>query len=667
MKSHHLSHLLALALLPAAAWSADPAAGTSKFSQNCASCHSVASTSSVDRGRNSPSMIRNAIGNVGAMGFLSSLSTSDLEDIAAYLGNTPSSLSFPATPVGQGSAAQVVTVRASRTAALSNLAVTVDGDFVRQGGTCGTTLAASSSCTVGVAFAPGASGSRTGTLGISHSGLSTPVRVALAGTGSAALQATLAVDSSSLAFGSQSVGATSAARSLTVSNSGTAALTFTSITVGGSAAGDYAAGGSCAVGTPVPAGGSCSVAVQFTPSATGSRTASLALASNASNGTATIALSGTGQGSATPAVTLSPSALAFGSVTVGSSSAAQAVTLRNSGTAPLGVTGIQASGPFSATHDCGSSLAPSASCTVSVVFTPTGAGAASGSLQVSSDAAGSPHAIGLAGTGLLAGTGALQWQEATPVAFGSVAVGSDAELQTRVLTNSGSVAAQIGSLALAGAQAGDFRIDSSSTCVAGQPLAAGASCQVQLGFVPTAAGLRAATLAVASSDAAVPAELGLSGTGTAPVAPVLSLSAETLQFTATSSGSAVQSLQIQNSGTAALQVTGLTLGNSRFTVAAAARQGCSTAPFTLAVGESCNVEITWLGTAQDPAEEGTLTVTSNAATASVTLSAEGERAEPANAGGGGCTLGAGTGAADPTLLLLAGLAGWLAWRRRRVA
>eukprot|EP01036_Dinobryon_divergens_P061017 gene61017-81352_t len=171
--------LLALALLPAAAWSADPALGTSKFSQNCAACHSVASTASVDRGRNSPAMIRNAISNVGAMSFLSSLSTGDLEDIAAYLGNTPSSLSFPATTVGQASTTQVVTVRASRTAALGSLAATASGDFVLQGGTCGTSLAASSSCTVGVAFAPGSAGSRSGSLSISHSGLTTPVTVAL--------------------------------------------------------------------------------------------------------------------------------------------------------------------------------------------------------------------------------------------------------------------------------------------------------------------------------------------------------------------------------------------------------------------------------------------------------------------------------------------------------
>lgn len=665
MKMTRYANLLTLALLPAAAWSADPALGTGKYSQNCASCHSVASTASVDRGRNSPTMIRNAISNVGAMSFLSSLSTTDLEDIAAYLGNTPASLGFAATTVGQTSSVQVVTVRASRTAALSNLASSVSGDYVLQGGTCGTALSAGSSCTVGVAFAPTAAGSRTGSLSISHSGLSTPVQISLSGSGSAAAQATLALDSSSLAFGSQGVGTSSAARNLTVSNTGNAPLAFSAITLGGSAGADYSTGGSCAVGTPVAAGASCTLSVQFTPSAAGSRTASLALASNASNGTATVALSGTGQTAAAPVVALSPAALAFGSITVGSSSAPQQVVLRNSGGAPLSLVGLQASGPFTSSSDCGSTLAASASCTVSVVFTPAGAGAASGSLQVSSNAAGSPHTVALSGTGQLAGTAALQWDNTAALDFGSIVMGSDAALQTRVLTNAGSVAAQIGSLALSGAQPGDFRIDSSSTCSAGQTLAAGAGCQVRLGFVPTGVGARSATLVLTSGNASVPAGLSLSGAGTAAAAPALSLSAASLKFVATQGPAAAQPLTLSNSGTADLQVTSLALDSSRFTWTASATQGCATPPFVLGAGASCQVDIAWLGGPSDPAEQSRLDVLSNAAPASVALSAEGS-SRPANAGGGGCTLGAGTGAADPTLLLLAGLAGWLAWRRRRV-
>ncbi|MEK8034830.1 choice-of-anchor D domain-containing protein, partial [Ideonella sp. DXS29W] len=178
---------------------------------------------------------------------LSSLSAADLEDIAAYLGNAPGSLSFAPTIVGESSTSQTVTVRASGTATLTSLAASVSGDFSRSGGTCGTTLSASGSCTITVVFSPTAAGSRTGSLSITHSGLTTAVPIALSGTGAAAPEPTISLNASSLAFGSQTVNTTSSAKTLTVSNTGNAALNFSAITLGGSAAADYAATGGCAV------------------------------------------------------------------------------------------------------------------------------------------------------------------------------------------------------------------------------------------------------------------------------------------------------------------------------------------------------------------------------------------------------------------------------------
>ena len=659
---------LGLALsIPGSAWSADPVLGTTKFSQRCAACHSVASTASVDRGRNSPAMIQNAIATVGAMSSLSSLSSTDLEDIAAYLGNAPSSLSFSQTTVGQTGSAQVVTVRASRIAALTSLSASVSGDYVLQGGTCGATLAAGSSCTIGVAFAPAAAGSRSGSLSISHSGLSTAVPIGLSGTGAATAQATVALDASALAFGNQAVGVASSARTVTVSNTGAAGLSFSSIGVSGAAAADFATSGSCAVGTAVAAGATCSVSVRFTPAATGSRAATLTLASNASNGSASVALSGTGQAAATPAVSLSPAALAFGSVAVGSSATAQSVTLLNSGTGPLNLQSVQASGPFTASHACGSSLAAAASCSISVVFTPTGAGAATGSLSVASDASGSPHAVPLSGTGVLAGTGILQWSDSGPLDFGSVAVGADASPQTLTLSNTGTASATLSTLTLAGANAADFRIDTASTCAVGQALAAGASCGLTLGFSPSAAGARAATLTLATDNASAPEVLALGGTGSIAAAPALVLSATALNFVAPVGGSAdAQPLTLANPGTADLHVSALTLGSARFALSSPASQGCGTAPFTLAPGASCTVELQWLGAPGDAAETTALSVLSEVQPAAVVeLQGEGAAAQASNTGGGGCTLGAGTDAVDPTLLALALAAAALAWRRRR--
>jgi Abnormal spindle-like microcephaly-assoc'd, ASPM-SPD-2-Hydin len=660
--------LVATLAWPVAGFAADPIQGSSKFSQICAGCHSVASTAVVDRGRNSPAKIQSAIATQGMMAGLSSLSSTDLEDIAAYLGNAPSSVSFAQTTVGQTSATQTVTVRASSFAALSNLAATVSGDFSRSGGTCGATLAASGSCTITMAFSPSAAGSRSGSLSITHSGLTTAVPIALSGTGVAAAQATISLDASALAFGNQTVNTTSAARKLTVSNTGAAALDFSAITLGGNAAADYSTTGTCAVGTPVAAGGSCTLSVRFAPSTTGSRAALLTLASDASNGNATVSLSGNGQALATPQVGLAPASLAFGSVTVGTSAAAKTVTLSNTGTAALNISGIAATGAFSATHACGSTLAAGANCKINLVFTPTAAGAASGSLRVTSDAGSSPDTVSLSGTGVLAATGILQWTNSAALAFGSVTVGDDAPTRTLTLANSGTGAATLGDFAIGGTQAADFRVDGSSSCTTGASLAAGAQCTVVVGFTPAASGTRSANLTVAASNASTPDVIALSGTGTAAAAPALGLSVESLNFVAPATGTAAaQSLTLTNTGTASLHLSALASSSNRFSLDASGTGGCGATPITLAAGASCTVAVAWAGTVADASEAATLTVTGDMqpASAQVTLAGQGGVTEASNEGGGGCTLGAGTRAADPLLLLMLGLAGLLAWRRKR--
>ena len=68
--------------------------------------------------------------------------------------------------------------------------------------------------------------------------------------------------------------------------------------------------------------------------------------------------------------TLSNTSRSFGNVAVGSTSAASTITLRNTSTTlPLAVSNIATSGDFSQTNTCGTSLAPSTSCTISITFT----------------------------------------------------------------------------------------------------------------------------------------------------------------------------------------------------------------------------------------------------------------------------------------------------------
>ena len=107
----------------------------------------------------------------------------------------------------------------------------------------------------------------------------------------------------------------------------------------------------------------CTINITFTPTATGNRTGTLTINDNAAGSPHTVALSGTGT---VPIANLSPTSLSFGNQLVGTISAPQPVALSNSGSAPLTINSITASGDFAQTNDCGSSLAAGASCTINV-------------------------------------------------------------------------------------------------------------------------------------------------------------------------------------------------------------------------------------------------------------------------------------------------------------
>ncbi|MDD2775368.1 MAG: lectin like domain-containing protein [Gallionella sp.] len=98
-------------------------------------------------------------------------------------------------------------------------------------------------------------------------------------------------------------------------------------------------------------------------------------------------------------MTVTPSTLNFPARNIGNPSAAQVVTLTNSGSTVLSIAGILTTGNFAHTTTCGTALAVGASCTISVSFTASAVGARTGSVTVSSTAVTSPNVITLTGTG----------------------------------------------------------------------------------------------------------------------------------------------------------------------------------------------------------------------------------------------------------------------------
>jgi hypothetical protein len=105
-----------------------------------------------------------------------------------------------------------------------------------------------------------------------------------------------------------------------------------------------------------------------------------------------------------PAVVLNPTALTFSNQAVGTTSAAQTVTLTNTGNATLNITSIVSDhSVFGVSNNCGGFRAAGASCTLTVAFSPTTAVSTLGSLSVTSNATGSPHVLTLSGVGIPAG------------------------------------------------------------------------------------------------------------------------------------------------------------------------------------------------------------------------------------------------------------------------
>jgi chitodextrinase len=104
-----------------------------------------------------------------------------------------------------------------------------------------------------------------------------------------------------------------------------------------------------------------------------------------------------------PLVTFSSANVVFGNQATGTSSPSQNVTMTNTGAASLTISRIAVTGvnsaDFAATNDCGTSLAPAASCTISITFTPTTTGTRGAAVAVTDNGPLSPQTINLTGTG----------------------------------------------------------------------------------------------------------------------------------------------------------------------------------------------------------------------------------------------------------------------------
>lgn len=453
---------------------------------------------------------------------------------ASGVTSAPGALNFGSVATGSTSAAQTVTVSNPTSSAAAVSSISTSGDF-SQTNTCGSSIAANGSCTVSVKFSPAAAGSRTGNLTVTAGGNTSTVT--LSGTG-VAPGPILNANPGALSFASTTVGATTAAQTVTISNSGTASATISAV----SASGDFSQSNNCAT---LAVGASCTVNVTFHPSASGTRTGTLTVTSNANNSPSTIGLSGSGIGSDTnvaagktgsassssnpyvPANLTDADASSYwessgafpqwAQVDLGAATSIGKVVLKlppstdwATRTETLSVQGSTDGTNFSTiVGSTGYTFDPASGNTVSIPFTATTARYVRVNITANTGwSAGqlSDFEVFPAGSGGGTSSASLAASPAS-LSFASTTVGSTSAAQTVTVHNSGTAAASVSGVSVSG----DFA--QTNTC--GSSIAAGASCTVSVTFHPSAAGSRTGSVTVSSNATNSPTTVALSGTGAA--------------------------------------------------------------------------------------------------------------------------------------------------------
>ena len=319
----------------------------------------------------------------------------------AALGFSPTSLSFGNQALKQASKPLTVTLKNSGAGPLQITSLSVTGtdhsDFSGSQN-CGVAIPAGVSCSAKITFTPAALGSRTADLSVTDSEAGSPQLVKLSGTG-VNPEPIATFSPTSLNLGSIMLD-TVGTGTITLTNTGTAGLTVSAASFSGTDAADFGGNTTCS-GTLSP-GGSCTFTIGIEPTKVQTYTADLNVTTSASTTAVKIALSATAIADAAVAK-LSATSISFPTEPVDTASSGSDITLTNTGAVNLVFKSISIAGSdpkdFSGADNCGSGLAPAASCTIQVVFKPTATGARSALLEFTDNAAGSPQTVKLGGTG----------------------------------------------------------------------------------------------------------------------------------------------------------------------------------------------------------------------------------------------------------------------------
>jgi hypothetical protein len=501
------------------------------------------------------------------------------------LSPSPSSLAFGSIQVGAKSSLSETLTNTGASSVTITQATPSGTGFSISGLTLPVSLAANQTVTFTATFAPTSAGAASGSLSIVSNASNSPLTIPLSGTALAA--GALSASPSSANFGNVTVGSNQTVPVI-VTNTGGESVTISKAVASGT-------GFSFTGQTPpitINAGQSATFNAVFTPTAAGAASGTLTISSNANNPTLSVPLSGTGV--APGQLGSNPTSFAFGNIQDGTSKSLSG-TLTNSGGTSLTISAASASGTgFSLSGlSLPVTLTAGQSTSFSVLFSPTTAGAASGSVSITSNGSNPTLSIPLSGTGVTQGT---LTANPTSLAFGSVQVGNSANL-SETITNTGGTTVTISAATASGT---GFSISGLTLPL---NLSANQSVTFTATFTPATSGAASGSISIVSNASNSPLGIPLSGTGTA--AGTLAVSPTTLAFGNVAVGSSSALGGSLTASGSSVTVNSASSNSSEFVLS-----GISL-PVTIPAGQSSTFTVTFAPQSSGAAS-ASLSFTSNA-------------------------------------------------------
>ncbi len=315
---------------------------------------------------------------------------------------------------------------------------------------------------------------------------------------------TITATPSTLDFGSVLVGQTSLAQVVTVTNISSDATSIGQIALAGQDAASYSVTADACSNTSLPAGQTCQFSVAFSPS-TNTHVNLAYLSIPTGSGTTTVGL--VGRGIVTGVLSITPQSLTFPATVQQGASASQLVTVSNTGNATATIIVLSINGDFTETNNCGSSLAPGASCQFNITFRPTATGTFEGYINFLSNTQAQFYSITFSGVGITA-PAALFCPDS--LNFGNQVTNTTSSSQTVILTNSGSDQLTVTGTSVSG----DFSV--TSNCPGS--MAPHSTCTLAVAFTPASIGTLSGALLVYDNAQGSPQTIPMTGTGVSSTA-----------------------------------------------------------------------------------------------------------------------------------------------------